>query len=188
MSDLQEIWNNIPESSLSEKEIGDAVNRKAVHETDRLKRVLKMENLVSALLMVLLGLLRDQFEVEIIVLCGGIAVAGLTLNFFTLRKLNQIRMFQGGRNFLVQCIRALKYFVTAFLLTVQLAGLFIMGIVKAMKAKNMDWVQWLASSDGLFIILLLVLINALLLSYAWVFYIQRIRTLTRFLKEMDSEY
>ncbi len=188
MNDLQEIWNDIPESPLSEKEIEDTINRKSVSEMDRFKRVLKIENLVSGLLLILLLLLRDQLEVEIIVLFGGIAVVGWTLNFFTLWKVNQIEIFQGVRNFLVRCIRALKYFVIAFLLTVQFAGLFVMVIVKSIKAKSMDWPEWLASADGLLIILLMVLINVMLVSYAWVLYMKRIRSLTGLLREIDSDY
>ncbi len=188
MSDLQEIWNDISENSFSEKEIENTLNRKSLYETDRLKRVLKMENLVSGLLLIPLWLIRDQLEVKILVLFGGIAVVGWALNFLTLRKLNQIGMFQSGRDFLVQCIRALKYFVTAFLVTVQLAGFFLMLIVKSMKAKSVDWLKWMTSPDGLLIILLMVLINIFLVSYAWLFYIKRIRSLTSFLKEMDSDY
>jgi hypothetical protein len=138
--------------------------------------------------LIALWLIRDQLEGKFLVLFGGIAVVGWTLNFLTIRKLNQIGMFQSGRDFLVQCIRALKYFVTAFLVTVQLAGFFVMPIGKSMKAKSMDWLKWMASPDGLLIILLMVLINILLISYARIFYIQRIRSLTSSLKEMDSDY
>jgi hypothetical protein len=138
--------------------------------------------------LIALWLIRDQLEGKFLVLFGGIAVVGWTLNFLTIRKLNQIGMFQSGRDFLVQCIRALKYFVTAFLVTVQLAGFFVMLIGKSMKAKSMDWLKWMASPDGLLIILLMVLINILLISYARIFYIQRIRSLTSSLKEMDSDY
>lgn len=188
MSDLQKIWNDIPEDHLTEREIEDVINRKSVSEIESFKRVLKLEIYISSVLLIPLWLFSDLFESHIIILFGSIVIVGWMLNLFTLWKLKQLELFQSLKHFLVMCIKALKSFVIAFLLAVQAAGVFVIVTVKSLKANRLGWLEWLFSPDGLLLVLLLVVINAILISYAWVFYIKRIRSLTYLLKEIDSDY
>lgn len=185
MSDLQEMWNDIPEGSLSEKEIENPMNGKSVSELDRFKRVLKWEVYISGFVLVILWI-THLLSPEMIKLVGTITIIGWVLNLFTLWKLNQIEPLQGVRQFLTKCIRALRYFVIAYFITIQMVGGIVTVLMKSWKAPGMEWMEWLSSADGLWLLLLLAIINVVLIAYMWMFYIRRIRALKRLLDEVEE--
>ncbi len=186
MSDIQKIWNYIPESPFSEKEVEEVVNRKSISEVERFKQVLKLEVYISFILLVPLWFVKDLLRIEIFLLFCSISFIGCLLNYATLWRLKRLELYQELRHFLVSCIRVLKSFVIAFILTVQVVGLFVVLLIKSWKAESQGWGEWLSSSDGLLLALLLIVINAVLIGYAWVFYVRRIRSLVGLLREIDD--
>lgn len=186
MNDLQKIWNDIPESPISETEVEEVANRKSVTEIGRIKRVLKFEVYITFTLLVLLWFARDLLGVEMFFLFCAVTIIGGSLNLSTLWRLKRLELFQDLRHFLKGSIKVLRSFVTAFMLTVQVVGFIVALFVKSWKAAQQGWGEWLSSPDGLLLIFLLIMINAVLISYIWMFYIRRIKSLTSLLEEIDD--
>jgi hypothetical protein len=125
-------------------------------------------------------------RIEIFFLFCSVAIIGSVVNFTTLWRLNRLELFQDLRHFLVSCIKILKSFVIVFVLTVQVVGFIVVLFVKSSKAELKGWGEWLSSYDGLLLALLLIVINTTLMSYIWIFYIRRIRSLVKLLNEIDE--
>lgn len=186
MNDLQEIWDDIPERPVSETEVEEVANRKSVTEIGHIKRVLKFEVYVSFALLVPLWFARDLLTVEMFFLFCAVTILGGLLNLSTVWRLKRLELFQDLRHFLKGSIKVLRSFVTAFMLTVQIVGFIVALFVKSWKAAQQGWGEWLSSSDGLLLIFLLIVINAVLMGYVWILYIKRIKSLTSLLEEIDD--
>lgn len=186
MSDLQEIWNDIPQSPVSEKDIEEVVNRNSLSELERFKRLLKIETYSYFLLLIPLWFTHYLFQIELFFLFCFVSVVGALLNLGTLWRLKRLELFHDSRDFLVNCIKVLKSFVIGFMITVLVVSLIVAVFMKSWTAEMITWSEWLPSSDGLFLIMLLSFINISLLGYAWIFYISRIRSFTELLRQMDE--
>ncbi len=186
MNDLQEIWNDIPQSPVSDTEVEEIVNRKSLSELERFKRLLKIETYSYFLLLIPLWFIHELFKIELFYLFCFVSIVGGLLNLGTLWRLKRLELFHDSRDFVVNCIKVLKSFVIGFMLTVLVVSLIVAVFMKSWTAETITWSEWLPSSDGLFLILLLSLINITLIGYAWVFYIRRIRSFSSLLQEIDD--
>ena len=111
MNDLQEIWNDIPESPSDEKVMENIVSGKSVSEIDRFKKVLKIEMLASFGLLIPFWFAVDLMGVELFLLVLFVSIVGGILNLSTLWRLKRLELLDELREFLTNCIRILKSFV-----------------------------------------------------------------------------
>lgn len=186
MNDLQEIWNDIPESPSDEKVVEAIVSGKSASEIERFKKVLKFEMFASFGLLIPFWFAEELMGIELFSLVCLVSVVGGILNLSTLWRLKRLELLDDLREFLTNCISILKSFVIAFMLTVEIFACIVVVFAKSHIAENLPWGEWLSSSSGALLIFLLVVINLLLLGYAWFFYIRRIKSLSGLLREIDK--
>ncbi|MDW3192939.1 MAG: hypothetical protein R8G66_11265 [Cytophagales bacterium] len=186
MNDLQEIWNDIPESPSDEKVVENIISGKSVSEIDRFKKVLKVEMLASFGLLIPFWFAVDLMGVELFVLVCLVSIVGGILNLSTLWRLKRLELLDELREFLTNCIRILKSFVITFMLTVEIFACIVVVSAKSRIAPSLPWGEWLSASSGVLLIFLLIIINLTLFGYAWFFYIRRIKSLSGLLREINE--
>lgn len=186
MKDIQELWNEIPEKSLQEDEISALLSRKSISEVDRFKRLLLVELYVSWGLAIVILFIHENAGKELTALIYITIFLGSLLNIITLRKIKKLQLLDDVRSFLKSALKVLKAFVTGFILTIQLIGVFVITASKSLKQDPISWLDWLSSEQGISIVVVFFIIEVTLISYAWVFYIKRIYSLKKILREMDS--
>lgn len=186
MTNLQDLWSEIPEKSLEEDEIIRLLSRKSISEVDRFKRLLLIEIYISWSLAIVIFFIHESVGKEITALICITVFIGSLLNIITLRKINQLELLDDVRRFLKSALKALKAFVTGFILTIQIIGVFVITTFKYLKQDHISWTDWLSSEQGMSIIIIFFIIEVILISYAWIFYIKRILSLNNILREMDS--
>lgn len=186
MKDIQQLWNEIPEKSLQEDEISAMLSRRSFSEVDRFKRLLLIELYTSWGLAIIIFLIDENVEKEIATLIYITVFLGSLLNIITLRKLKKLQLLDDIRSFLNNALKALKSFVTGFIISIQIIGIFVITAFKFLNQNHMSWLDWFSSEQGISIIIVFVFIEIILISYAWIFYIKRIYSLKKILREMNN--
>lgn len=184
MKELEEMWDEIPERSLEEKDIEAIIGRKSMSELDRFKRVLSIELYVSWGLTLAVVLMHDSFGMEMKAMVGGMVVIGSLLNIITLIKLNKIELLEDVHSFINKSLNVLKTFVAGYILTLQIVGILVFIGFKAIRSNDMPWKEWILSSEGVSLLVLYLVIEAVLISYAWLIYFKRIQSLKNLQKEL----
>lgn len=186
MKDLQDLWNEISENPLEEDDLEAILSRKSISEVDRFKRLLYYELYVSWGLTILLFFMYQTMEKEIIMMVCIPVVFGSLLNIITLKKLKQLQLMDDVKSFLKKSLKVLKAFMTGFILTIQVVGILVIATLKFLRQDQISWVDWFLSEQGIILIVLFVIIEVILISYAWIFYYTRIRSLKRLLEDTGN--
>lgn len=185
MKDLQDLWSEIQETTWEENDISAVVNRKSISELERFKRLLYVELYSSWVLVGALFFFHEAVGKEITLLICITVLLGSLLNLITLKKLQQLQLLEDVKSFLKKSIKVLRTFVFGFILTIQVVGVIAITTVKILRQDLMPWAAWFSSAEGTSVIVILFVIEVVLLSYAWIFYVRRIRSLKSLLEEVD---
>ncbi|MDF9801333.1 putative membrane protein [Catalinimonas alkaloidigena] len=185
MKDLQDLWSEIQEKTLEEDEISAIVNRKSVSELVRFKRLLYVELYSSWALLAILFFFHKAVGNEITLLIFITVLLGTLLNIITLRKLQQLQLLEDVKSFLKKTIKVLWTFVIGFIVSIQMVGVIVIITVKILRQNLMSWSEWFSSAEGTSVLIVLFVIEVVLLSYAWIFYVRRIHSLKKLLEEMN---
>jgi hypothetical protein len=186
MKDIEDLWNEIPKETLREEEINAALGRKSVSEVEGIKRLLLIELYSYLCIVIVTFFIHEMVEKEITVLIYATAFLCFLLNIITLRKIKKFKIMDDVKSFLKNALIVLKAFVTGFILTIQIVGVFVIVAVKLLTQDNITWSTWLLSEQGISTIVLFLIIEVILLYYLRVFYITRIYSLKKILREMDK--
>lgn len=185
MKDLQDLWSEIHEKTWEENDISAVVNRKSVSELERFKRLLYVELYGSWALLAILFFFHKAVGKEITLLICITVLLGSLLNMITLRKLQQLQLLEDVKSFLKKTIKVLWVFVIGFIVSIQMVGVIVTITVKIIRQDLMSWAEWLSSAEGTSVLIVLFVIEVVLFTYAYIFYVRRIHTLKRLLKEID---
>lgn len=186
MKDLQDLWSEIREKPLGDNEFRAILDRKSIFEIERFKRLLLIELYISWGLAIVILVIHGHVGMEVVAMTCVTIFVGSVLNIITLRKIKKLQLLDDVRSFLENVLRVLKAFVTGFILTIQIIGIFVITAYKILKHGHIPWGDWLMSEQGISIIMIFLSIEVVLLSYAWVFYVRRIQSLEKILREMGE--
>lgn len=186
MKDIEELWNEIPKKSLNENEINATLSRKSFSEVDSIKRLLEIELYSYWSIAIVIFYIQEIVGKEITYLIYVTAFLCTLLNIITLRKIKKLQLLDDVKSFLKNALRVLNAFVTGFLLTIQIVGVFVIAAVKILNPDSKPWPEWFLSDQGISTIILFLIIEVFLLYYAWKFYVKRIYSLKKILREMDN--
>ncbi len=186
MSDLQEMWDKIPEKPLEEEDVEAIVNLKSKSEVDSFRKVLRLEMLIAWVLIVPFLFLHDYLKMELIILMGLNVFIGTILNVLTLGRLKKLELFENIKSFLVSSIKVFRAFVIMYLTVLLFVDLFMVVIMKFLLWDDKGWVEWLFSKDSTLLFILLVVINVIIIAYVWLIYVKRIQSLKTLLKEIEK--
>ena len=184
MKELEEIWGEIPDQSLAEEDIDFIIGKKSHSELDKFKRVLSIELYVSLGLTLVLVLMHESVGMGMKVMTGGMVMIGSLINLVTLKSLNKIELLGDVKGFISKTLRILKRFLFGYLLTIQIVGIFVFTVIKALRSDAVPWKEWLLSDEGMLLLALYFVIEMALITYAWLFYYKRIESLKKLQKEL----
>lgn len=185
MKNIQELWDEIPEKSLQEDEISALLNIRSQSEVDRFKKVLLVELFISWGLAIFVFFIDELIGKEVTILIYSTIFLGSILNIVTLKKLRKFQLLDDVRSFLNNALKTLKSFVTGFILSIQIVGVLVITAFRFLEQDHIPWKDWLFSERGISVIIVFFIIEIILISYAWIFYIKRIYSLKKILREMD---
>ncbi|MEK6480939.1 hypothetical protein WJR50_25580 [Catalinimonas sp. 4WD22] len=186
MKDLQALWSEIQEKTLEEDEISAIANKKSVSELERFKHLLWIELYSSWALVVALFFFYEAVGDEITLLICITVLLGSLLNLITLKKLQKLQLLEDVKSFLKKIIKVLWSFVIGFIVSIQMVGVIVIITVKILRQDLMPWAEWFSTAEGISVIIVLFIIEVVLLSYAWIFYVRRIHSLKKLLEEMNQ--
>lgn len=184
MKELEEMWGDIPDQSLEEKDIDIIIGRKSHSELDKFKKVLSIELYVSLGLTLVLILMHESVGMGMKVMTGGMVIIGSLINIITLISLNKIELLEDVKRFIYKSLRILKRFLFGYILTIQVVGIIVFTVIKALRSDAVLWKDWLLSNEGLLLLALYFVIEVVLIAYAWLFYYKRIQSLKSLQKEL----
>jgi len=180
MKDLQEIWDSIPEENSDY--LDGVIDAKSISEVDKIKKLLKVELVISWFCLVVTMLLRHLVQVEVLIFLVFLVVVASLLNLFVLNRLKDQELFKDVFSFIKNSIITLQAFVVSFLVLIQVFLFFSFFLLKA----NMNFST--AMKDDFYFRFgsVAVLINVLLFAYAWYFYVRRIKALKGLLHDVEE--
>ncbi|MFY0601732.1 MAG: hypothetical protein JXR03_18810 [Cyclobacteriaceae bacterium] len=186
MKDLQQLWDEIPETGLNKDDIKGIINRKSNSELNTFRRILITELIATTLLIIPIYFLINSVNKDFMRVIFTTVFLGYSLNVLTLIKLKEVRLISDVKTYLKSILKFLRTFVFRYIALLLIVEILVIVTLKTALNADNAWIDWFISKDGMITLSIVLLTMVALLIYARVFYVSRIRSIEKLLGEIEG--